>query len=971
MKTKAFLIPLASCSILLASLSADAVKDDCVGCEVIEDKAQIPLLNPSLSQRTVRKLVLSNGLQAYLISDPGAEQSAAGLSVEAGSWQDPVEYPGMAHFLEHMLFMGTSAYPEEFGYMQYINDNGGHVNASTWPDRTIYMFSVNNEAYSGALDRFSHFFIDPLFSPSCIGRELHAVDQEHAKNIENDNWREYMIFKETGNPNHPNAAFSTGNAQTLSGIPQKALVEWYQSNYSANRMHLVMVSPLPMDELMTLAMADFSRVPNYNLEKGARLPQLSSMHQKGHMIFIKPIKDLRQLSLEWEVPSEFADNLEKMAPEIVAAILNNGSSTSLLEQLKREKIAESLNVSTDRYNKDQVLFKIDINLTQQGISQIDTAILRCFQAIAQLKETGVPAYLFDEIRKMSTINYQYQSREDAFGSISKHAHDLIDEDLETYPEKLSIPTIYAPEFISQFINTLTAQSCMFFIQADPKMTGVLPDRKEKWMDAEYAIKEVPETTLAAFQNAEPNPNIDLPGKNPFIPSHLALLPSSEDSSSEPNPVLLAKDEGSKVYYAQDSRYLVPEVSVIFGIKSPQIDGSAKSAALADLYLKALTEKLSPTLYLAQVAGLSPSFSQQDLKLNISIQGYSEKAPILVKEIFQSLKQVMPTREQFEIYREWLLTNYDNASKELPVKQGMELLGSIIYNDAPANTEKYKALKTISYEDFVKFSAGLPKKTYIEALLYGNLLEKDAQTLWLAVKKILGTSPYPIDKQIKKNVLVLPEKDGPYMVISKTERQGNGVVLLLEEGKFSFSKRAAQQVLSKALQEAFFDTLRTKQQTAYFAKAWDSEIERELFQFFAVQSSTHHPRDLIARFELFLEDFVKNISEKIPEERFLTIQKMLVTTLQMPPENLEGMAFRLNVLAFNYAGDFKWYEKRINSVKDLTYEQIVQAAGAFLSRENSKRIAVLVEGVLSPDNDFQYQVMTKQDICDAGTYVTWR
>lgn len=135
---------------------------------IIEDKATLPILNPSLEGRKVEKLILKNGLQVYLVSDPGAEQSAAGVAVGAGSWEDPKEYPGMAHFLEHMLFMGTGAYPNEFEYMQFINDHGGKVNAFTASDRTVYMFSVNNDAFDESLDRFSHFFIDPLFLPTAL-----------------------------------------------------------------------------------------------------------------------------------------------------------------------------------------------------------------------------------------------------------------------------------------------------------------------------------------------------------------------------------------------------------------------------------------------------------------------------------------------------------------------------------------------------------------------------------------------------------------------------------------------------------------------------------------------------------------------------------------------------------------------------------------------------------------------------------
>src|SRR6185503_11614684 len=105
--------------------------------QIVEDQATLPILTPALEDRKVEKLVLQNGMHVYLVYDPGTEQSAAALCVEAGSWDDPKEYPGMAHFLEHMLFMGTAAYPKEFEYMQYVTDHGGKVNAFTAPDRTV------------------------------------------------------------------------------------------------------------------------------------------------------------------------------------------------------------------------------------------------------------------------------------------------------------------------------------------------------------------------------------------------------------------------------------------------------------------------------------------------------------------------------------------------------------------------------------------------------------------------------------------------------------------------------------------------------------------------------------------------------------------------------------------------------------------------------------------------------------------
>ena len=204
-----------------------------------------------------------------------------------------------------------------------------------------------------------------------------------------------------------------------------------------------------------------------------------------------------------------------------------------------------------------------------------------------------------------------------------------------------------------------------------------------------------------------------------------------------------------------------------------------------------------------------------------------------------------------------------------------------------------ALSGISYEEFTTFCKTLFKSCFVEGLVYGNIEGSEVKLLWEDLKSSLSATPLPTSMQQRKQLLLLPERRGPYLITQTTPRQGNGVILVLEEGPFTFEKRAAQEILGIALQEAFFDTLRTKQQTGYIAKAWPLEKEKQLLQFFAVQSSTHHPSDLIARFELFLENFVKFFPEKISNERFEGMRNMHITTLLMPPENLYMMGLRLN------------------------------------------------------------------------------
>ena len=67
-------------------------------------------------KRIYRPLSLQNNLECLVISDQDAQKSAAALSVGVGSLNDPKQAQGLAHYLEHMLFMGTGKYPEENEY---------------------------------------------------------------------------------------------------------------------------------------------------------------------------------------------------------------------------------------------------------------------------------------------------------------------------------------------------------------------------------------------------------------------------------------------------------------------------------------------------------------------------------------------------------------------------------------------------------------------------------------------------------------------------------------------------------------------------------------------------------------------------------------------------------------------------------------------------------------------------------------
>lgn len=160
-----------------------------------------PIVNSIISQvikrkndnRLYRPITLENKLRVLLISDPESSRAAAALDVHVGSFSDPVDIPGLAHFTEHMSFLGNSKYPQEEEFMSFLSTHGGSSNAYTADEDTCYYFDVNAEQLEESLDRFSQFFISPLFTESMTSRELNAIDSEHAKNLNNDGFRIYQV----------------------------------------------------------------------------------------------------------------------------------------------------------------------------------------------------------------------------------------------------------------------------------------------------------------------------------------------------------------------------------------------------------------------------------------------------------------------------------------------------------------------------------------------------------------------------------------------------------------------------------------------------------------------------------------------------------------------------------------------------------------------------------------------------------
>ncbi|MDR6713336.1 coenzyme PQQ biosynthesis probable peptidase PqqF [Pseudomonas hunanensis] len=204
----------------------------------------------------IRHLTLANGLQLTLRHAPRLKRAAAALRVHAGSHDAPARWPGLAHFLEHLFFLGTERFALADGLMRYVQGVAGQVNASTRERTTDFFFEVPPAALAGGLERLCQMLAEPDLGIERQRREREVIHAEFIAWSRNPEAQAQFALLQAVSAQHPLSAFHAGNRHTLavhSAAFQQALAAFHQTFYQGGQMHLSLCGPQPLDALETIA----------------------------------------------------------------------------------------------------------------------------------------------------------------------------------------------------------------------------------------------------------------------------------------------------------------------------------------------------------------------------------------------------------------------------------------------------------------------------------------------------------------------------------------------------------------------------------------------------------------------------------------------------------------------------------------------------------------------------------------------
>ncbi len=822
-------------------------------------------LKSKTDKRLYRYVELNNKLRCLLVSDDTTESSAAALDVKVGSLNDPREFQGLAHFCEHMLFLGTKKYPNENEYSSFIKNHGGDKNAYTAALDTNYHFSVANSAFPGALDRFSQFFKEPLFNPGSTERELQAVDSEHRKNIHNDGRRLGQVLLSHANPESRLNRFSTGNLETLRrpGV-RDALVRFHDANYSANLMTLALVGKHPLDTMEKWASECFSDVQNKDLSVlDTSYPVAYDNSRLCKLYKVVPISPKHILRVKWLIP-DLRKQYRTKPDYYISNLLGHEGPNSLLSYLLDEELALSLSSAVQNEEANTAFMSVGIDLTEKGVAQYERVIELVSACANMLRDTCPQKYIFDESAHMHRLMFDYKSPSDAYDLASDLADTLHDYPKPILSDLLSGPyleTEYDPTAISRVLDCMTPEN-MIAILSSP-LCAAEANREEKWYKTKYSVSDLPPRFREKLRSVRVSPSfhgkvLGLPPPNPVIPAKVNLLPMANDLPTTPR--LLKETAGSSVWYKQDHRFAVPKAYGFCDIftNDNHHPTSPEASMLSHFYLSIFFEDIREFMYMAELAGVDCGLSSSDGAFNMHFYGFSDSIPRVVDEFLKRLKAFEPGKYErlFGLRHTQIEKGLKSALLATPYSVAMGNVGVALSSYGTTIERRLDLLSRIDFPQFLNYSRSWLKNARFEWYIAGNMTGAAAMDSALKAETSLGCKTLEKEMITRNRTVQIPAHT-EYVITSRAAnpRETNSCIVSHFQGlpylDSEISCWCLNELAFEVMNEPAFDTLRTKMQLGYIVSTHTYNLNRVLGGNIVVQSTKMVPERLYQKINEFL------------------------------------------------------------------------------------------------------------------------
>lgn len=895
-------------------------------------------------------LTLDNGLRVLLVHNEETDKCAAALAVNVGHFNDPHDRQGLAHFLEHMLFLGTNKYPDGSEYQKFISQHGGSNNAWTATEHTCFYFDIHHQHFNEALDRFSQFFICPLLADEFITKERKNIEAEFKLKLKDDIRRLYDVHKETINQQHPFSKFSVGNVDTLSdrnGVSiSKEVKDFFNLYYQASYMTLAIEGPQTLVELTRLAEELFSEIKNNdtplaNVTEPLYLPEHQSIY-----VNVKPVKNDHQLIISFAMES--IDKYYQDKPEsVLAYLMGHESVGSILSTLKQNQWAMGLTAGSgiNGYNfKD---FNVSISLTELGETCIDEIIALVFSYIGLLKSVKLPLFYYQEKQAIAALSFNYHEKTRPLDNVSQLVINMQHYPCEDY--------IFG-DYIMSGMNDKNINRLLGYLNADNvRIIHVSQDNSfsqtSLWYQVPYNVSQISAEKLTHWRDLSTPSNTDfkvnkalfLPQANPYITGDPCVYANVDNNKL---PTKIENCSGLAVWYKQDTIFKVPKGYIYLGIDSPYSIESVETIAMTRLFIDLYTNTVVEENYDAELAGIHYHLYAHQGGITLQLSGISENQPRLLEKLLYRLTHHDSSEENFALFKQQLIKHWQNSDKSKSISQLFSSLSSLMQPNNPSADALSDALTKITFSQYQGFCQKLFKQITLEVLIHGNWLLEHAANIVTNIKLAFANNyskkyavQCPVIDITNQKTLILPihipDHDHASVVYTPLSTRDENLVALT-------------MVTSQLLSPLFFQEMRTEKQYGYLVGVGYVPINRYPGIAFYIQSPHIDAIALTKAIDEFITNSLERLTE-VSDENWLHLINGLAGQLQEKDNNLRIKSQRFWAAICNKDLTFSHKEQLVTAILALNFEQVKNfIKKQLMTIENPDRIILSSIEMMNPD-----------------------
>ena len=895
--------------------------------------------------RSYAAIMLPNNLQVVLVSDPTLENSAASLAVGVGSAQDPQDQQGLAHYLEHMLFLGTTKFPEPAGFMTFTQTNGGMTNAFTAYDKTNYLFQINATKFDEALDRFSDYFKSPTFDATYSDKERNAVNNEWSMQKQQDPWIMMRIDALTGNPESPRAKFNIGNLETLVDKPSSTLNDsmkaFYQRYYSANIMRLTLVGKQSIPELKLLAEKYFASIPNKNIaQPEITVPGLTDA-QTSKSIHYKPSKDFKALYVDFPMKSNKAQ--WRLKPnEYVRNLLTTEEAGTLCEQLRKKGFAVNTTAyfASDSYGPDGYM-RVQVELTELGLKHQDEVVAAVFAYTEVVKREGLNENYFRELQAMRAKDFVNAGKPNPLQQAVQLTTMQFDIPVENLLNAGFIYERYDAPAIKAVLDQMdTNKVRVWHVSQDEVVTKPVP-----YFNGSYEVKDITPEQHARFARLAKKYTFNLPPLNNLFTDKLA--PIVDNKYLKPHQVVSAAGVEAFVqhpeFYREDKGQLSLEINSGLGVKNPK--NIVLANLLNEIYKKQNTSLMDRAFNAS--LGVTTSVGGPNSQ-SIFVSGYTTKHQILIDELLTNFVKLEFSQAEFNAALETYKQNLANNNRNHVFRQLYGHLGRLTNKVQWRDQDLLLAADKVKLNDVVTYYNAVKRDPLIRILAVGNYSEESVKQMALSAAKILPGKRLPSARVISQYTTPIGGKT--IELQASLDLADSAVMQVWFRETKSDDDQAQLVILNAFLDKAFFTQLRTNEQLGYVVQSMPYAVDDTPGYAMLVQSSNSDLSKIKARMDKFRADYLAELNAIEPAKIEATKQAMIANIMQKPTDFYKEAGI--------YTGEF-WHAKygfdgrdrHLNALKMVNKEDLIKLYESLLLNDKSSGILLQIRGTNFKDAPF--------------------